>query len=137
MPRLVWPSWRWMTISGTPSRAISTAWACRSWCGARRRTPASRATRRSSERAAPAVHGRPRVGPLTTQNSGPDRQLEPEVQPGRELFPGPVVDADLAAAAALAASDQERSAAGVEVGLGERERLADPQSDGPQQDDQA
>jgi hypothetical protein len=25
MPRLVWPSWRWMTISGTPSRAISTA----------------------------------------------------------------------------------------------------------------
>jgi hypothetical protein len=33
--------------------------------------PASRATRRSSERAAPAVHGRPRVGPLTMQNSGP------------------------------------------------------------------
>src|ERR687898_260862 len=53
MPRLVWPSWRWMTISGTPSRAISTACAWRSWWGAkRRRTPASRATRRSSERAA-------------------------------------------------------------------------------------
>jgi aromatic-L-amino-acid/L-tryptophan decarboxylase len=29
---LVWPSWRWMTISGTPSRAISTAWACRRCC---------------------------------------------------------------------------------------------------------
>src|ERR671935_2804460 len=56
MPRLVWPSWRWMTISGTPSRAISTAWAWRSRCGAkRRRTPASRATRRSSVRAAAAV----------------------------------------------------------------------------------
>jgi hypothetical protein len=30
MPRLLWPSWRWMTISGTPSRASSTACACRS-----------------------------------------------------------------------------------------------------------
>ena len=30
MPRLLCPSWRWMTISGTPSRAISTAWAWRS-----------------------------------------------------------------------------------------------------------
>jgi hypothetical protein len=29
--------WRWMTISGMPSRAISTAWAWRSWCGAKRR----------------------------------------------------------------------------------------------------
>jgi hypothetical protein len=26
-PRSAWPSWRWMTFSGTPSRAISTAWA--------------------------------------------------------------------------------------------------------------
>ena len=26
-----------MTINGTPSRAISTAWACRSWRGAKRR----------------------------------------------------------------------------------------------------
>jgi hypothetical protein len=25
------PSWRWMTSSGTPSRDISTAWACLSW----------------------------------------------------------------------------------------------------------
>jgi hypothetical protein len=42
--------------------------ACRSWCGAkRRRTPASRAMRLSSERAAAADHGRPCVGPLTTQ----------------------------------------------------------------------
>src|SRR5215218_5934295 len=41
-PTLLWPSWRWMTVSGTPSWAISTAWACLSWCGAkRRRTPAA------------------------------------------------------------------------------------------------
>src|SRR5829696_10387731 len=118
-----------MTISGTPSRAISTACAWRSWCGAkRRRTPASRATRRSSERAADADHGRPRVGPLTTQNSGPTRQLDSRLEPGRELFEGPVVHADLAAAAALAAAHQQRSAARVQVGLGERERLADTQA---------
>jgi len=36
MPRLLCPSWRWITISGTSSRAISTAWAWRSWCGAKR-----------------------------------------------------------------------------------------------------
>ena len=41
VPRFAWASWRWMTFSGTPSRASSTAWAWRSWCGAKRRlTPA-------------------------------------------------------------------------------------------------
>ena len=41
MPRFACPSCRRMTTSGTPSCAISTAWACRSWCGANRRlTPA-------------------------------------------------------------------------------------------------
>jgi hypothetical protein len=35
MPRLAWPSWRWMTLSGTPSRAISTAWAWRSGASSR------------------------------------------------------------------------------------------------------
>ena len=68
----LWPSWRWMTISGTPSRASSTAWACRSWCGAkRRRTPASTAARRISARAAALDQWRPRVEPLITQNNGP------------------------------------------------------------------
>src|SRR3954470_3534276 len=47
-PRLRWPSWRWMTLSGTPSRASSIACACRNWCGAkRRRTPARDARRRN------------------------------------------------------------------------------------------
>ena len=72
MPRLLWPSWRWMTMRGTPSSAISTAWACHSWWGAnRRRTPAPAATRRRSARAAAGDNGRPRVGPLITQNSVP------------------------------------------------------------------
>jgi hypothetical protein len=30
VPRLAWPSWRRMTLSATPSRASSTAWAWRS-----------------------------------------------------------------------------------------------------------
>jgi len=72
MPRLLCPSWRWITISGTPSRAISTAWAWRSWWGAKRqRTPAAAAVRRSSARAAAGDQWRPRVVPLMTQNSGP------------------------------------------------------------------
>jgi len=73
MPRLLYPSWRWMTISGTPSQATSTAWAWRSWCGAkRRRTPAAGAVRRSWARAAAVAQGRPPVVPLMTQNSGPE-----------------------------------------------------------------
>src|SRR5829696_7526477 len=137
MPRLLWPSWRWMTISGTPSRAISTAWAWRSWCGAkRRRTSASRATRRSSERAAAAALGRPRRH-IDDAEQRPDGQLDPRLEPGRELLPGPVVHADLTAAAALAAPHQQRAAARVQVGLGERERLADAQTGAPQHDHQA
>jgi hypothetical protein len=53
------------------------------------------------------------------------------------LLPGPVVHADFAAAAALAAAHQQRSAARVQVGLGQRERLADPQAGTPEHDDQA
>jgi hypothetical protein len=60
-----------MTLSRTPSRASSIAWAWRSWCGAnRRRTPACAASRRSSERTAAFDQGRPRVGPSMMQNSG-------------------------------------------------------------------
>jgi len=32
----LWPSWRWITTSGTPWRVISTAWVGRGWCGAKR-----------------------------------------------------------------------------------------------------
>src|SRR5215210_4644429 len=54
------------------SRARSTAWAWRSWCGAkRRRMPAWAASRRKSTRTLALDQGRPRVGPAMTQNSGP------------------------------------------------------------------
>ena len=57
---------------------------CRNWCDAkRRRTPAARAMRRRSERAAFAEHGRPCAGPLTTQNSGRTSSLPPRLEPGR------------------------------------------------------
>jgi hypothetical protein len=52
-PEFARPSWRSIRTSGTPSCAISTACAWRSWCGAnQRRTPASSAVRRSCLRAA-------------------------------------------------------------------------------------
>jgi hypothetical protein len=61
-----------MTISEIPSRDISTACAWRSWCGAnRRRTPAAMAASCSCLRIPAGAHGRPRVGPRTTQNSLP------------------------------------------------------------------
>src|SRR4051794_21014416 len=137
MPRLVCPSWRWMTIRGTPSRAISTAWAWRSWCGAkRRRTPASRATRRGCERAAAAAHGRLARRAVDDAEQRPDRQLDPGLEPWFELLPRLVVHAALAAAAALAAPYQQRPATPVQVGLGERERLANAQAGAPEHDDQ-
>jgi len=83
---LAWPSWRWMTLSETPSRASSTACAWRSWCGAKRRlTPASRACRRNSLRTAAADQRRPRVGPSMMQNSGPAGSTIRSVSQGRRL----------------------------------------------------
>jgi hypothetical protein len=65
-----------------------------------------------------------------------DGQLDADGQPLLELLPGPVVHADFAAAASLAAADEDRAAAGVEVCLGERERFADAQPCAPEHDDQ-
>ena len=66
----------------------------------------------------------------------PNRQLDAHREPRLELLPGPVVHAHLAAAAALAASHQQRSATRVQVGFGERERLVDTQAGAPEHDDQ-
>ena len=53
------------------------------------------------------------------------------------MFPGPLVHADFAAAVALAAADEDCAAARVEVSLGERECLVDPQVGAPEYDDSA
>src|SRR4051812_42874356 len=136
MPRLVCPSWRWITISGTPSRAISTACAWRSWCGAK---PHAGLAGDAAQLGAGGGGrpGPPAGGAVDDAEQRADRQLDPRLEPCFELLPAPVVHAELAAAAALAASHQQRSAARVEVGLGERERLADAQAGAPQHDDQA
>src|SRR5215208_2389983 len=125
VPRLAWPSWRWITLSGTPSRASSTAWAWRSWCGAnRRRAPAWAASRRNSTRTPALDQDRPRVGPSMMQNSGP-RQLDPCGEPGRQLLPAPGVHADLAPTATLAPTYEQRAPSRVEVALAQSERLLD------------
>jgi hypothetical protein len=127
-----------MTISGTPSRAISTACACRSWCGAkRRRTPG---LPRDASQLRAGGGGRPWAparGAVDDAEQRSDRRLDPRLEPGLKLLPGPVVHADLAAAAALAAPDKQRPAPRIQVGLGERERLVDAQPGAPQHDDQA
>lgn len=51
------------------------------------------------------------------------------------LFPRPAVHPYLAASAALALAHKDRATDRIEVGLGERERLADPQPGTPENDD--
>jgi hypothetical protein len=67
---------------------------------------------------------------------GADGKLGPQLQPGPEFFPSPRVHADLAAAPALAAPNQERAAALIEIALSQGERLVDPQPCSPQEHDQ-
>ena len=84
--------------------------------------------------------GRPRPPPCRAGDDAEqrsDRQLHPRLDPGLKLLPRPVVHPDLAASPALAAPYQQRAAARVQVGLGERERLVDPQAGSPEHDDQA
>src|SRR5829696_6755284 len=138
MPRLVWPSWRWMMISDTPSRAISTAWGVAELVR-REASPhaglagdASQLGARGGRRPWASARG---AADHAEQRS--DWQLDPRLEPRRELLPRPVVHPDLAAAAALAAPHQQRATARVQVGLGERERLVDAQAGSPQHDDQA
>jgi hypothetical protein len=66
-----------------------------------------------------------------TQNSGPERQLEPQLEPELELVPAPGIHADFAAPASLPALDDQGAAALIEVGLGDGERFLDAQSGAP------
>jgi hypothetical protein len=93
-------------VQRDPSRAISTACAWRSWCGAKCR-----------------------------REEWPDRELGAQLEPWLQLLPRPFVHADFAAWAALAASDQERAAAAVEIELGERQRFVAAQPGAPEDDD--
>jgi hypothetical protein len=89
---------------------------------------------RASGRDGPAPAAR-RSGDVAEQR--PDREFYAGGEPRLQLLPGPVVHADLAAAAALAAAHQHGAAPRVKIRLGEGERLADTQSGAPQHDDQS
>src|SRR5215217_2418456 len=136
MPRLLWPSWRWMTISSTPSWAISTAWACLSWCGAkRRRTPAAGAPQLGACRGGRPVPSARRAVDDAQQRT--DRQLTPHVEPEQELFPAPGVHADFAATPALAAPNQQRAATVIKIAFGERKGFLDAQPGAPHDHDES
>jgi hypothetical protein len=125
-----------MTINGTPSRAISTAWACRSRCGAkRRRTPAAPAARRSSAPAGRPLPSARRAVDDAQQRT--DRQRAPHLKPGLELLPSPCVHADLATTPALAAADQHCAAAWIELALGQSQSLPDAQPGAPHDHDRS
>src|SRR4051794_30915410 len=113
-PRLRRPSWRWMTLSGTPSWASSIACAWRSWWGAkRRRTPPHAAARREPAQHRARWGGLPRApagGTVDDAEQRTDGHGAADGQPGLELLEAPVVHADLAAAAAFAAADEHRAA---------------------------
>jgi hypothetical protein len=64
-----------------------------------------------------------------------DRHALANLQPGLELLEAPVVHADLAAVTALSAGHQDRSAARVEIKLGQIKRLLDAQASAPEHDD--
>ena len=58
-------------------------------------------------------------------------------RPGTQLFPTPIIHADLAALTALAVTHEQGSAALVEIALGEFESFRDAQPSTPQNDDEA
>jgi hypothetical protein len=66
----------------------------------------------------------------------PDRQLDAVSQPWLDRRPSPAVHPDLAPAVVFSVPDQDRASALVKIGLGQRERLVDPQTGAPQHDHQ-
>jgi len=58
------------------------------------------------------------------------------LSPWLYVLPCPLVHPDLAALAALAVTHEDRASPGLEIGLGERQRLVDPQSSPPKDHDE-
>jgi hypothetical protein len=66
-----------------------------------------------------------------------DRQRRTVSEPWDELLPGPAIHSDLAPLAAFPAPDEDGTARLIEIGLNQRQRLADPETGAPQHNDQA
>jgi hypothetical protein len=101
-PRLTWPSWRWITLRGTRSRAISTGMGVAKlvW---REASPHSGPRRDAAQVVARGGRGPWPPARLTVDHAEqrPDRHLHPTGEPGPELLEAPVVHADLAPLAAM------------------------------------
>jgi hypothetical protein len=126
-----------MTLSATPSRASSTAWAWPQLM--RRKTPPQTGLDGKTTKLDPDPGARP--GPATSgavddAEQRPDRQLGPVAEPGRQLLPAPGVHADLAPTATLALAHEQRPPPCIEVALAQRERLLDAEPGAPEHDDQ-
>src|SRR5450755_3872363 len=65
----------------------------------------------------------------------PDRELETVLEPAVQVLEPPVVHPDLTTTIALTVADQHRPAGRVHVGLGQGQRLGDPQPAAPQHRD--
>ena len=74
-----------------------------------------------------AVRPRPAAGwTVDHAEQHPDRELHSVSQPWLDRRPRPGIHPDLAPAIVLAVPDQNRAAALVKIGLGQRQRLLDP-----------
>jgi hypothetical protein len=125
-PRSAWPSWRWITLSGTPSRGeldgVRVAHLVRREAAAYAGLDGEAAKLRADGARGPwSSLGRP----VDDAEQPPDRQCLAALEPGVQLVPAPVVHADLAALAAFAVPDEDRAGAFVEVGFAELERFRD------------
>jgi hypothetical protein len=92
--------------------------------------------RRSAIRTCELDDGRPQVGPLITQRSGPTGSATRVTSLGAELIPGPLIHPDVSATSSLAPTDEHRPPVDLKVGFCEGERLGDPKARPPEQDDE-
>ena len=88
-------------------------------------------------RTAGAAHWSSPGGAVQDAEQRSDRKRAPTLQPRVKILPSELVHPDLPAFAALGPADQDRTPAAIEIGLGQRERFADPQPGAPEHHDHA
>jgi hypothetical protein len=121
-----------MTLSGTPLvRELDGVGVAQL---VRREPPPHAGLRRDAPQlGAGSVAGpRPSAGrPVDHAQQRPYGHGHPELEPWAEVVPAPRVHADIAPAAALAVTDQNRSAARIKVVLCKRQSLVDAEPGAP------
>jgi len=127
IPRWACPSCRWMIGSGIPSvRHLD----CVRMSELVRREPAARpCLGREPAQLAAGGGRRPAAAagwPGQDAEQRTDRQLHAVLGPTSDVLPPPIVHADHPSLAALADANQHGPGLRVQIGLGQRERFADP-----------